>query len=92
MSKQRLIVLAIAGALVAAFCAYGPFAPAAERRHPAPPPARHAHAAHIRQVDMNEIAGLGAWRGCTPTARGASGLDSRQLTRLYCSHAGMGLA
>ena len=86
--RRRFIVMAIIGAVVAAFFAYGPFAAAAPRQHG---PARR-HTVHVRQIDLNGIAGLGAWRGCATTARGASRQDSRQLAALYCARAPMGLA
>jgi hypothetical protein len=75
MRRHRFIALAIIGALVATFFAYGPFAPAAERRHATP-------AVHPRQTDINDIAGLGAWRGCAATPRPG---DSPQLIHLYCA-------
>jgi hypothetical protein len=88
MIRPRFIAMAIISVIVAAFFAYGPPASAATRRHA---PAHH-RAVHIRQIDVNDIAGLGAWRGCATTAKGASGQDSRQLAALYCARAPMGLA
>lgn len=95
--RPRYITMLIATAAVAAFCAAAPNPVAAEQRHPPheriqAKSAIHPRTRHARQMDINDLAGHGAWRGCAAPGAVVGTSDSAELAAIYCGRAPVFLA
>ena len=93
--RPRDIAILITTAAVAAFCAVGPNSALAQQRHP-PHERIQAKSAfrtrHARQMDINDVAGHGAWLGCAAHHASAGANESTALPAIYCGRAAIFLA
>ncbi len=93
--KPRHTAILITTVAMAAFYAVSPNSAVAEQRRPphariqAKTPARTRHA---RQMDINDVAGRGAWLGCGARHASAGTRESAALPAIYCGRAPIFLA
>jgi len=85
--RPRHIAMIVTTAASAAFCAFGPAA--AEHRPPSREqvPAQAGAQARVRhngQMDVNDVAGHGAWRGCAKPNAIAGKTEWARLAAISC--------